>query len=271
MELPVELHTTEEVIAMLNNVTVDKLITMKLKVMADAYILQEQDPSYRDVDFSDRLAMLVDAQYNQRQDNRMKRLIKAAALDQPDASIMNIDYHSGRNLNRRTIQKLATCEYIIDSLNIFITGATGSGKTYLACALAMEALKQYITARYVRLSDFLLECDVAWNEKRYDKVLQTYAKPKLLIIDEWLSNKPNEKDLHAIKELIHRRRRKSSTIFCSQIKKIGWYEALGGENTEAEAIIDRITYDGYDINIEYTNPEKALSMRQVYSRIKPLE
>ena len=109
---------------MLNNATIDKLITMRLKVMADAYIVQEQDPSYRDMDFSERLAMLVDAQYNQRRDNRMKRLVKDAALDQPDASVMNIDYHSGRNLNRRTIQKLATCEYIMDSLNIFITGAT---------------------------------------------------------------------------------------------------------------------------------------------------
>ena len=256
---------------MLNNATIDKLLIMKLKVIADAYIVQEQDPSYRDVPFSDRFSMLVDAQYNQRQDNRMKRLVKAASLDQPDASVMNIDYHSGRTLNRRTIQKLATCEYIMDSLNIFITGATGSGKTYLACALGMEALKQYITVKYVRLSDFLLECTVAWDEKRYDKVLQTYAKPKLLIIDEWLAMKPDPNDLHAIKELVHRRRRKSSTIFCSQILKEGWYQALGGEDTEAEAILDRITYDGYDINIEYTDPTKAVSMRKIYNRLKPID
>ena len=183
---------------------------------------------------------------------------------------MNIDYHSGRNLNRHEIEQLATCEYIVDSLNIFITGAAGSGKTYLACAFAMEALKQYITVRYVRMSDFLLDCTMAWDEKRYDKVLHTYAKPKLLIIDEWLDIQPDEKERHTIKELIHRRRRRSSTIFCSQLHKDGWYEALGGENTEAEAILDRIAYDGYNINIEYTDPPKAISMRKLYSRLKPL-
>ena len=141
---------------------------------------------------------------------------------------------------------------------------------YLACALAMEALKQYITVKYVRMADFLLECTVAWDEKRYDKVLQAYARPKLFIIDEWLDIELTKNDLHAIKELVHRRRRKSSTIFCSQILKERWYQALGGENTEAEAIIDRITYDGYDINIEYTDPANAVSMRKIYSNLKPV-
>ena len=135
----------------------------------------------------------------------------------------------------------------------------------------MEALKQYIAVKYVRLSDFLLECTIAWDEKRYDKVLQTYAKPRLLIIDEWLAMTLDANDLHAIKELIHRRRRKSSTIFCSQVLKEGWYEALGEANTEAEAILDRITYDGYDINIEYTDPTKAVSMRKIYNRLKPID
>ena len=102
-------------------------------------------------------------------------------------------------------------------------------------------------------------------------MLQTYAKLKLLIIDEWLAMPPDANDLHAIKELIHRRRRKSSTIFCSQVLKEGWYQALGGANTEAEAILDRITYDGYDINIDYTDPAKAVSMRKIYNRLKPID
>ena len=96
-------------------------------------------------------------------------------------------------------------------------------------------------------------------------------KPKLLIIDEWLATKLDANDIHAIKELIHRRRRKSSTIFCSQLHKDGWYQALGGEDTEAEAILDRITYDGYNINIEYTDPAKAVSMRKIYSRLIPID
>ena len=83
--------------------------------------------------------------------------------------------------------------------------------------------------------------------------------------------RPDTNELHSIKELIHRRRRRSSTIFCSQIRKEGWYQALGGEDTEAEAILDRITYDGYEINIEYTDPSKAVSMRKIYSRLKPFD
>ena len=256
---------------MTNQSTVDKLLEMRLTSMSDAFITQLDDPRMKEIPFEDRFGMLVDAEYTNRKNNGLKRLIRGANFDQPEAHVADINYTSGRKLNRALIERLATCEYITEHRNIFITGATGSGKTYMACALGMEALKQYITVKYVRLSDFLLECTIAWDEKRYDKVLQTYAKPKLLIIDEWLAMKPDPNDLHAIKELVHRRRRKSSTIFCSQILKEGWYQALGGEDTEAEAILDRITYDGYDINIEYTDPTKAVSMRKIYNRLKPID
>lgn len=148
---------------------------------------------------------------------------------------------------------------------MFITGATGSGKTYMACAFGMEACKQYYNTRYIRLPDYLMELEAAKSENCYAKVLDKYAKPLLLIIDEWLLLKPTNDEQRCILELLHRRRRKSSTIFCSQYQKEGWYEQLGGNSSPlADAILDRIVHDAYIINIESADPTKDISMRLVY-------
>ena len=126
---------------MTNQSTIDKLIEMRLTAMADAFRIQMDDPTMKEVPFEDRFGMLVDVEYSNRKNNRLKRLIRQAELEQPDASIAAIDYHSGRKLNKALINRLATCEYITEYRNIFITGATGSGKTYTACAFGMEACK----------------------------------------------------------------------------------------------------------------------------------
>ena len=164
-----------------------------------------------------------------------------------------------------TIERLATCEYITEHRNLFITGATGSGKTYLACAFGMEACKQRYKTKYVRLPDLLLELEMARNDGTYKKVQGKYANPVLLIIDEWLLLKPTESEQHDILELLHRRRRKSSTIFCSQYDPSGWYDQLGGDDSPlSEAILDRIKHDAYKINIVPTDPANYRSMREVY-------
>ena len=156
----------------------------------------------------------------------LKYLIRNAGFDQPEAYIADINYNSGRKLNRNLIERLATCEYITEYRNIFITGATGSGKTCMACAFgmeacSMEACKQRYKTKYVRLPDLLLELDMARSEGNYKKVLAKYARPVLLIIDEWLLLKPTESEQHDILELLHQRRKKSSTIFCSQYEPAG--------------------------------------------------
>ena len=251
---------------MINESTSNKLIEMHLTAMADAFRIQLDDKSMKEVSFEDRFGMLVDVEYTSRKNNRLKRLICNAELEQTDASIAGIDYKSGRKLNKNLISRLATCEYIAENRNVFITGATGSGKTYMACAFGMEACKQYFTVKYVRLPDLLVDLQAARDEGNFANVLKKYTKPTLLILDEWLLIRLNEAEARNLFELIHKRRKKASTIFCSQFREEEWYDRLcnAEENTLADAIMDRISYDSYKINIESIDPAKDISMREVY-------
>ncbi len=250
---------------MTNQSTIDKLIEMRLTAMADAFRNQTNDPKLKEVPFEDRFSMLVDIEYSSRKSNRLKRLIKNAGFDQPDANIMDIDYTSGRKLNKELIKRLATCEYISEHRNLFITGATGCGKTYMACAFGMEACKQFYNTRYVRLPDLLIDIETARSDGNYKKVMAKYANPLVLILDEWLLLKPTEDEQRDILELLHRRRKKSTTIFCSQYEKSEWYNQLSGDASPlADAILDRIVHDGYIINITSIDSEKDISMREVY-------
>ena len=177
---------------MTNQSTIDKLIEMRLTAMADAFRNQLNDPKFKDVPFEDRFGMLVDIEYSNRKNNRQKRLIHNAGFDQPEANIMDINYTSGRKLNRELINRLATCEYISEHRNLFITGATGCGKTYMACAFGMEACMQYYSTKYVRMPDLLMDLEIARAEGNYRKVMAKYSNPMLLILDEWMLLKPTE-------------------------------------------------------------------------------
>lgn len=239
--------------------------------MADAFRSQINDPKFKEVPFEDRFGMLVDIEHSSRKANRLKRLIHNAGFDQPDASIMDINYTSGRKLNKELNNRLATCEYISEHRNLFITGATGCGKTYMARAFCMEACKQYYNTRYVRLPDLLIDLEMARTDGTYRKVMAKYANPLVLILDEWLLLKPTEVEQKDIFELLHRRRKKSSTIFCSQYGFEEWYDQLGGDASPlADAIIDRIAHDSYRVNITSIDEEHDISMREVYGLDKAL-
>lgn len=114
--------------------------------------------------------MLVDIEYSSRKNNRLKRLIKGAGFDQTEASIMDINCVSGRKLNKELIRRLGTCEYMSEHRNLFITGATGCGKTYMACAFGMEACKQYYNTKYVRLPNLLIDLEIAQTDAIIDRI-----------------------------------------------------------------------------------------------------
>ena len=250
---------------MLVQPTLDKLREMKMTAMADSYRFQLEDPAMKNLSFDERFGLLVDIEYTSRQNSHLQRLISNAEFDKPQATILGVNYESGRKLDRELIHNLATCAYITEKRNIIITGATGCGKTYLACAFGMEACKMFYTTRYVRLPDLLLELKIARDGNTYKKVIQKYSKPSLLILDEWLLIKCNQEAQYDLMELIHHRTKSGSNIFCSQFRVSGWYDQLGGSaSTLADAILDRIVHTSYEINIQALDPSRDISMREIY-------
>ena len=220
---------------MLTENTVTKLQEMKLTAMARAFKEQLTEPNINGLAFEDRFGLLVDQEWTSRKNNHLKRLIKQAKFSETGACVEDIEYHSDRNLDSAQIARLASCNYIAERHNILLLGATGSGKTYLACALGMAAVRNFLSVRYVRLPELLTELAIARSSGNYRKVIQQYKKPALLILDEWL--------LYPLKET------KSSTIFCSQFDVPGWPEKLG-DPIIADAICDRIVHDSYSVVIE---------------------
>ena len=248
---------------MTNESTINKLIEMRMSAMADAFRMQLNDHSMNQISFEDRFGLMVDVEYTNRKNNRLHRLVKKATLDQPQASIYDINYQSGRKLNKPLIERLATCEYVREFHNIIITGATGSGKSYLSCAFGMEACKRYYSTKYIRLPELLSELAIARGEGRFKEVLRQYQKFPLLILDEWLLIKLSEGEARDLLEIIHARHKRASTIFCSQFSPIGWYGKFP-EATVADAILDRIVHGSYMIEIQYVDKDHDKSMREFY-------
>lgn len=183
---------------------------------------------------------------------------------------MDINYTSGRKLNKDLINWLAICEYISEHRNLFITGATGCGKTYMPVPLAWRLVNSIsILDMFVSLICLLIR---RWHGQMVTKkVMAKYANPIVLILDEWLLLKTTDSEQRDIFELLHRRHKKSSTIFCSQYEFEEWYDQLGGDDSSlADAIIDRIAHDSHRINITSIDAEHDKSMREVYGLDKAL-
>src|SRR6056297_3545527 len=171
---------------MTNESTINKLIEMKLPAMAESFRHQLSDPAFSGYSFEERMGLLVDAEFVNRKNNRLKRLIRKAKFDQPHASVADIKYKANRKLDKSLIHTLSSCHYVTEGHNIILMGAAGSGKSYLACAFGMEACKKMLPVRYIRLPELLTDLAMARGQGEFKKVINAYKKVKLLILDEWL-------------------------------------------------------------------------------------
>lgn len=234
---------------MLSNETVRKLQEMRLCVMAGAFKAQLEDAQFQSVSFEDRFAILVDAEWSARKSNRLARLIRNAGYAEPAACVENIEYLPERKLDREQILRLASCAYIHDAHNVIILGATGAGKTYIACALGMAASRSFYSVKYIRLPDLLSEISAARASGSYREYMKKLKKDRLLILDEWLLYPLKEAEARDVLELVEARSRTASTIFCSQYDTGEWHENLY-DPTLADAVCDRIIYNSYTIQIE---------------------
>ena len=246
---------------MTNEETIGKLIEMRMTAMANAFREQLSAPETANLSFEERLGLLIDIEWTSRKNNRLKKLIHNAKFDQPQAHVADINYIAQRKLDQSLITRLGTCTYIEEKHNVIIMGATGSGKSYIGCALGMEACKRFYSVRYVRLPDLLTDLAIARGEGTIKKLFTQYQRVNLLILDEWMLVSLKESEARDLLEIIHSRHKKASTVFCSQFAPAGWHTKIG-EATLADAILDRIVYDSYSIEIHNNGNEP--SMREVY-------
>lgn len=240
---------------MIRQSTVDLLREMRFGGMASELERQTSDAeSFRELSFEDRLALLVDAEWNRRQKNKYQRCLHNARLSIPNATVEGIEYYEDRKLSRKDFTLLSTCKYIEDEHHIIFKGASGNGKTYLACALGEAACRKHLSVRYIRMPELLDELCYAKANNEFKKVVKAYQKVDLLILDEWLIRCLTPEESYNLFEIIEARTKHGSTIFCTQFETEGWYKRVNpdpeNDSPISEAIMDRIVHNAYQILVD---------------------
>lgn len=228
--------------------TVEKLILMKLHGMAEAVQKQIKNRAYKEVSFEERLGMLVDREMDSRQDRKLRTLLTKARFRYPGASIEDINFRAKRGISKDVILKLSQNGWIKDKRNMIITGSTGVGKTYFACALGNSACRSGISAYYVRLSRLFHELKISRADGSYGKLLQKLSRTNLLIVDDWGLSPLSDTERIDFLEIMEDRYNVRSTIISSQIPVDKWHDLIG-EPTIADAICDRLIHNAHKIKL----------------------
>lgn len=239
---------------MLNEQTLEKLYALKLNGMADAFRAQLQQPAHEELSFAERFGLLVDRQWNWKEDARMKRYLQAARLKLP-ACVEDIDYRTPRGIDRAVLMGLLCCDWVRHHHNVLITGPTGVGKTFIACALAHKACREGYRAFYLRCPRLFQQMALARADGSYGKLLTKLAKVQVLVIDDLGLAPMNDSDRRDLLEVIEDRHGSASTLVTSQLPIEHWHDNIG-DPTLADAILDRLIHNAHKITL------KGASMRK---------
>lgn len=233
---------------MLLHPTLEKLTTLRFTGMATALDEQMQMNSLEDMTFEERLGILLDREVAVRQTKRMNTRLRRAKLRQ-DGCIEDIDFRHPRGLDKSLVLRLAGCEWIKERNNLIITGPTGVGKTYLACAFAQKACREGFNTLYLRMTKLFEDLSLSKGDGRYLKLLSSFAKTDLLVLDDYGLDQLGREQRHDLLEILEDRHGLKSTLVTSQLPIDHWHEQIG-DPTLADAILDRLVHSAHKIKLK---------------------
>jgi DNA replication protein DnaC len=233
---------------MLTEPTMEKLRTLKLYGMLTALELQMSSSEYKDLTFEERLGLLVDREVLDRANRRLKSHLKSAKLRQ-QACMEDINYRHPRGLDKSLFLSLSTCQWIRDHHNILITGPTGVGKSFLACALGHRACMEGFKVLYSRAPRLFHELSVARGDGRYGKLMNQLAKTHLIIIDDWGLTALSHQEQRDLLEILEDRHGIHSTIIAGQPPIEDWHQLIDNP-TIADATLDRLVCNAYRLSLQ---------------------
>jgi DNA replication protein DnaC len=239
------------------NETIDKLYTMKLDGMAQAIRDQMNDPAALDLAFDERLGLIVDRQWDLKESRGLTRRLQIARLRQ-QAAVEDIDFHTVRGLDRAALLSLAECNFIGSHSNIIITGPTGVGKTYVACAIAQRACRLKHCVRYSGCGSLISMITLARADGSYPSLMRRLEKTDLLVIDDWGMYPLEQQAARDIFEILECRTSRGSVVVVSQVPVDAWYDIIPAP-TIADAILDRVVHNAYRIEMKGESMRKKLS------------
>jgi DNA replication protein DnaC len=244
---------------MLTAPTIEHLQALKLDTMAAAWTAQQQQADLTALAFDERFGLLVEAEWAARENRRMRRALQEAKLKLSQACIEAIDYPARRELDKAVIRQLATCRWIAEHHNVILVGATGVGKSFIACALAHQACRKGYRAGYRRASRLFHELTLARADGTYLRLLGKLARLDVLLIDDWGLAPVQDQERRDLLEILEDRYATRSTIITSQLPPAQWHDYLA-DATVADSICDRLLHNAHRIVLQGPSRRKEAKL-----------